>query len=88
MKADDVPKASLADAHALRALHAGTASADQQKRALRWILERGCEVGGMQWFDTDRETAFSLGRLFVGKQIGRLLICDLSTLKPEEASNG
>ena len=48
---------------------------------MRWILERGCEVGGMQYHPTDRDTAFALGRLFVGKQIGRLLICDLSTLE-------
>lgn len=80
---DSVLSAELADAHALRALHIGSASPEQQTRALNWILHVGCEVGGMPWFETDRETAFALGRLFVAKQIGRLLICDLSTLRRE-----
>jgi len=78
---DDAIDAEPADAHALRALHNGTASPEQQKRALGWILTRGCEVGGMPWWPSDRETAFALGRLFVGKQIGRLLICDLKSLR-------
>lgn len=74
----------MADAHALRALQLGTASEDQQRRALHWILSKACQVGGMPWWNTDRETAFSLGRLFVGKEIGRLLICDMSTLRRED----
>lgn len=81
MAVNAILSAELADAHALRALHTGTASADQQQRAMRWILQTACEVGGMPWHQTDRETAFALGRLFVGKQIGRLLVCDLSTLR-------
>ena len=80
---DQVISAELADAHALRAVHAGTASADQQQRALKWILQSACEVGGMPWWPSDRDTAFALGKLFVGKQIGRLLVCDLSTLRRE-----
>ena len=80
---DTILAAEPADAHALRALHAGTADAHQQQRALKWILQIGCEVGGMPWHSTDRDTAFALGRLFVGKQIGRLLVCDLSTLRRE-----
>jgi hypothetical protein len=77
---DAPPDAEAADAHALRALHEGTASPEQQKRALAWVLQKACEVGGMPWWPDDRSTSFALGRLFVGKQIGRLLICDLSTL--------
>lgn len=81
MKADETLEAELADAHALRALHEGRATPDQQKRALQWILGRGCLVGGLPWAETDRETAFLCGRQFVGKQIGRLLICDLTSLR-------
>ena len=72
--------AEPADAHALRALHEGTATAEQQKRAMFWILTKACDVPGMPYRDNDRDTAFALGRLFVGKQIGRLLTVDLSKL--------
>lgn len=81
MKPDDHVKAELADAHALRAMHEGTASTEQQQRAMRWILTHACDVGGMPYWPTDRDTAFACGRLFVGKQIGRLLTMDLSTLR-------
>ena len=84
LPADTLLSAEPADAHALRALHAGTADAAQQQRAMKWILNTACEVGGMPWHPTDRDTAFALGRLFVGKQIGRLLVCDLSTLRREK----
>ena len=80
---ENIP-AEPADAHALRALHAGTATSDEQQCALKWILSRACDVGGMPWHETDRETSFALGRLFVGKQIGRLLVCDLSTLRRDQ----
>lgn len=77
-------KAELADAHALRAMSNGTASADQQQRALKWILHKACVVGGMPYEETDRDTAFQLGRLFVGKEIGRLLTCDLASLRRQQ----
>jgi hypothetical protein len=76
--------ATVTDAHALRALRAGTASEDQQRRALDWILLKACRVGDLPWEETDRETAFAIGRMFVGKEIGHLLICDLSTLRRED----
>lgn len=80
----DHVKAEPADAHALRALHEGTAEPEQQKRAMAWILTRACNVGGLPWEKTDRDTAFACGRQFVGKEIGRLLICDISTLRSED----
>lgn len=86
-RCDTPADATLADAHALRALHAGTATEDQQKRALAWILQKGAQVGGFAWWPDDRSTAFSLGRLFVGKEIGRLLTCDMSTLRRDDERN-
>jgi len=77
-------RAQLADAHALRALKNGTASPDQQQRALKWIMDEACNTVGFWWRDTDRETAFELGRAFVAKQIGRLLTCDLSRLRRQQ----
>lgn len=83
---DDHVEAELADAHALRALDVGTATPDQQRRAMKWILSRACEVGDPRgpWRETDRDTAFACGRLYIGKQIGRLLICDLDSLRRQE----
>lgn len=78
---DDPVPAELADAHALRAMHEGTASPDQQRRAMRWILERAAMVGKIPYWPSDRDTAFACGRQFVGKQIGHLLTCDLNSLR-------
>lgn len=74
--------ADLADAHALRALNRGDASPEQQKRALKWIIDNACDMAGMPYWSNDRDTAFALGRLFVGKQIGRLLMINLAQLTP------
>lgn len=84
MKDDSVAlsvKATPADAHALRALRTGTASPEQQKRALDWITLNACAVATLSWRETDREMAFLVGRQFVGLQIGRLLTCDLNILR-------
>lgn len=58
---------------AIRALNAGTANADQQQRALRWIIEVAAMTydqpfrpGGPEGC---RDTAFACGRQFVGQQI-------------------
>lgn len=64
-------------------MHDGTADADQQKRAMQWILSKACNIGGLPWDKTDRDTAFACGRQFVGKEIGRLLICDINSLRGE-----
>ncbi len=63
----------LADASALQALLRGEANEDQQKRALQWIIEQAAGKDEFQFYPTDRETAFSLGRCFVGQQIVKLL---------------
>lgn len=82
----------LADAHALRALQAGTADAAQQKRALAWIMNEASKYldepyrpGGQ---DGDRDTVFALGRAFVGRQIAKLLNLNLSKLRGEESEHG
>jgi len=74
----------LADASAIQALHRGDASADQQQRALKWLIERAAGAYEFQFYPSDRETAFALGRGFVGQQIVKLLKLDLSTLRRAE----
>lgn len=64
----------VADATALKALQAGTADADQQQRALGWILNEGCRIKDVTFQpDSDRTSAFAEGRRFVGLQIAKLL---------------
>lgn len=75
------PPYDLADAGAIQALQRGDASPDQQQRALRWVIERASGAYEFQFYPSDRETAFALGRGFVGQQIVKLLKLDLSSLR-------
>lgn len=79
------PHWELADATALRRVQAGTASPDEQKRAMAYIINTlagaydepyrpGAEDGA-------RDTVFALGRAFVGRQIVKLLKVDLTTAR-------
>jgi hypothetical protein len=79
-----------ADVIALKALEAGEATPDQQKRALRVItLQIACadelsfcpeHKGG------DRETAFAEGKRFVGFQLRKLIQTPLHILTGEKTS--
>ena len=83
------PPYDPADVTAIQALELGTADEFQQKRALKWIIEKAAGASEIQFYGTDRETSFALGRGFVGQQIVKLLRLNASALvKPEEAKNG
>lgn len=61
---------------AIQALAAGTATEDQQKTALEWIVNAAASTYDQPYrpgVDGDRETAFGCGRQFVGQQIVKLL---------------
>lgn len=70
----DIPatltKATIA---ALQALQAGTATPDQQQRALQWIINEASGAYMPNFYtggeDGRRSTDFALGRAFVGQQI-------------------
>lgn len=73
----------LADVGALQALERGTASPEQQKRALMWILRGACGMGDFLYRpgeDGRRDTDFALGREFPAKQIVKLLRLNLAAL--------
>jgi len=75
-----------ADAAAIQAVSRGEANADQQLRALEYILEMLCDRNGMSYRpgpDGARETAFAEGRRFVGNQIFKLTNLPLSKMKEE-----
>lgn len=63
------PKWELADAYAVRAVAAGTATADQQKRAMRWVIEHAAAAYQDTHFPTDADRCFANGRRFVGLRL-------------------
>jgi len=72
------PSWDLADAYAMQRLYAGEATPDQQKRALKWILEKAAAM--KEWGfrpEGHRETDIALGRAFVGFQIEKLIAVNL-----------
>jgi hypothetical protein len=71
----------LADASAIQAMTQGKASPEQQIRALKWIIEQASGMYEFQFYPTDRETAFALGRGHVGQQIVKLSKLNLSSLR-------
>lgn len=78
------PPYELADISALKGLAAGTASPEQQQRALKWIVENACGTYQLSYRPTsDRDTSFAEGRRFVGLQIVKALHLDISILRKE-----
>jgi len=73
----------LADASALQALQRGEATPDQQRRALDWLITAGAGAYEFHYYPSDRDTAFALGRAFVGQQIVKLLKLNLMSLRRE-----
>ncbi len=57
--------------YGLQGLADGNASPQQQKKVLEWIINSASRTSGPGHYqpDSDRNTAFALGRAFVGEQI-------------------
>ena len=75
------PDWDVADASAIQALVDGIAEPEQQKRALKWIVEHAAGTYEFNFYPGDRETAFALGRVFVGQQIVKLMRVNLMNMK-------
>lgn len=72
-----------ADVSAIQAMWNGTASPDQQRRAMLWIIEGACAVHNLSFKpgeDGRRDTDFHEGRRFVGAQIAQLLKTNVTGL--------
>jgi hypothetical protein len=79
------PAYELADIMAIKGLAAGTASADQQQRAIKWIIENACATYDLSYRPTsDRDTSFAEGRRFVGLEIVKALKLDISKLQRKD----
>lgn len=82
------PQWAKADAASLQALQFGRATAEQQKRALDWIVKAAAGAYDMSYRpgaeDGRRDTDFAEGRRFVGLQIVKLLGLNLTALPNDE----
>ena len=59
---------------AIKALNSGNANEAQQKRALKWIIEIAAATYDLPYRpESDRDTTFACGRMFVGQQIVKQL---------------
>ena len=74
----------VVDVQAIQALVRGDATADQQQRALRWIIEQAAGTYDQSFWpggeDGRRNTDFAEGRRFVGNQIVKLTKLNVSSL--------
>lgn len=75
------PQWELADASAIQALVDGRAEPHQQQRAIQWIVNHAAGTYEFNYYPTDRDTSFALGRAFVGQQVVKLMRVNLSALR-------
>lgn len=65
------------DIFAIKAVADGTASEDQQKRAIAWLINKAAMTYDVSFRSDadggDRETAFAEGRRFVGLEIVKMI---------------
>lgn len=81
------PHWDIADATAIRNLYAGTATPEQQKRAIGYITNTLCGLEDWPYRpgESDRDTNIALGRQFVGHMILKFLRVDLSKVRRDKA---
>ena len=83
------PAFDPADAAALQALARGTASTEQQKRALDWIVMKACGTYDFAYrpgSEGERDTCIALGRQMVGQQIVKLIKVKIGLLSETRRS--
>lgn len=75
--AELLPLITVKDVHAVRALIAGRATADQQLTAVKWLMEQACRRYDSPWTpggaDAARQSDFLAGRHYVGMVFNQML---------------
>jgi len=74
----------VADAAAMQAIADGIADEHQQRRALKWLIEAAAITYEFHYYPSERDTAFALGRAFVGQQIVKMLKLNVSKMRRDE----
>lgn len=82
--ADKAASVTYRQAMAVVCLRDGVASPEQQQMALQWILGQACAKLHFPYYQTDRDTAFALGRRFVADQITGLFTMDIQALRDQD----
>lgn len=79
----------LADVAAVQAIAAGTATPDQQRRGLKWIIEMACDTYGLGWHpDGPHAASFVAGRRFSGMQVVKAVNLNIAILRKAGEENG
>lgn len=66
---------------AIQAVWSGTANEGQQKNALAFILEHLCNRTGNQYYASERDSVFAMGKKFVGDHIAGAINAKLGQIK-------
>lgn len=74
----------IADVAAIQACNNGTATPEQQKRAMQWIYTQAAATNDFEYRTDGRDHAFASGRRFVGLQINKLLMLSVPALQELE----
>ena len=74
----------VADVAAIQALVRGEADEEQQKRAIKWMIENAAGAYDFHYYENTQHTAFALGRAFVGQQIVKMTRLNLQSLRRGE----
>ena len=77
---DDNTKAQVS--MVFKSLEKGTATPEQQKLALDFLIKIGCRTYDSDWFPDERTSCFAAGRRYVGEQIIQLINLKIGKLKP------
>lgn len=70
---------------ALQAVWSGTANEGQQVMAITFIVDDLCARASNQFYPTERDTAFALGKKFVGDHIAGAINAKLGKIQEPKA---
>lgn len=76
-----LPAYELADVQAIKAVHRGDASPEQQQRAVEWILTKVSRIGALCYHTEPISMAFDAGRCSVGKHLLHFITTPIEAFK-------
>ena len=76
-------KYTNADLSALQCVTAGIATEEQQRHAMKYIIETLGMTYDSVWFPDNRESDFASGRRFVGLSLVKMIKLKIGVLKDE-----
>lgn len=79
----------IPDAAAVQAVAQGRASEDQQRRAMKYLVERLCATYDLSYRPaSSRDTDFAEGKRFVGLQLVKLINLNIAKLRGKVTEQG